>query len=143
MAPLWTTPTRWWLDMIEEDLKKIIFERLLRLGTIKVSFVKSHSDVKLPKIPLKSKPMGEVEVITFDYGLNLTRPIPDLEISAAGVSGTLAFNYESFHTFVPWEAVVAMVVTDTFMVHWAISGLKFTPICPKKTDGKNHLKLVK
>lgn len=42
------------------------------------------------------------------YGLDMPKPIPDLEITDRGIFATLSFSCEPHETFVPWEAVAAI-----------------------------------
>jgi hypothetical protein len=42
-----------------------------------------------------------------DYGLDMPRPIPDLETDERGIKATLSFGGEPVGTFVPWAAIIA------------------------------------
>jgi hypothetical protein len=46
--------------------------------------------------------------VTFDYGLNMSRPIPDLQVNELGVFATLSFDSRPEATFIPWPAVYSM-----------------------------------
>jgi hypothetical protein len=46
--------------------------------------------------------------LVLEYGLDLRKPIPDLEATEDGIKATLSFACEPVATFVPWEAVRAM-----------------------------------
>ena len=53
---------------------------------------------------------GVGETTTFEYGLNLPVPIDDLEIMETGIRATLSFSRMLRPTFVPWEAVVGILL---------------------------------
>jgi hypothetical protein len=42
------------------------------------------------------------------YGLDMAKPIPDLEITDDGIRATLSFSCEPVKTFVPWAAVAGI-----------------------------------
>lgn len=45
-------------------------------------------------------------------GLNMTIPIPDLEVNEHGISGTLSFNRVGKFVVVPWDALWAVTETN-------------------------------
>lgn len=49
---------------------------------------------------------GAGQTTTFEYGLNLPVPIPDLEITDKGIEATLSIGRKPCWTFVPWDAVI-------------------------------------
>ena len=67
------------------------------------------TDHPLLVVPEGVRP-GERETTIFEYGLNLPVPIYDLEIMEAGIGATLSFARVPRHTFVPWEAVVGILL---------------------------------
>jgi len=42
------------------------------------------------------------------YGLDMPKPIPDLEITDEGIRATLSFSNTPIKTFVPWDAVAGI-----------------------------------
>jgi hypothetical protein len=46
----------------------------------------------------------------FRYGLNMPNPIPDLVCDEHGISATLSFNQTPHETFVPWAAVLGILL---------------------------------
>ena len=50
----------------------------------------------------------EVRMV-LEYGLDMPRPIEDLQVDNAGIHATLSFGGLGWHkTFVPWEAVLGL-----------------------------------
>jgi hypothetical protein len=43
--------------------------------------------------------------VVLRYGLDMPKPIPDLEITDEGIRATLSFSNAPIKTFVPWDAV--------------------------------------
>jgi hypothetical protein len=43
---------------------------------------------------------------SFAYGLDMAKPIPDLEVTDEGVRATLSFSNTPCPTFVPWACVL-------------------------------------
>lgn len=62
-------------------------------------------DTSIPGVLLPEHLMTG-EKIHLQYGLNLVRPIPDLNVGSDGVSATLSFNRKEFKTYIPWNAVL-------------------------------------
>jgi hypothetical protein len=46
--------------------------------------------------------------VVLKYGLDMAKPIPDLEITDEGIRATLSFSNEPIKTFVPWDAVAGI-----------------------------------
>jgi hypothetical protein len=78
------------------------FEHLLGEHPIVRVVFMDHPELMVPDVV---KP-GAGQTTTFEYGLNLPVPIPDLEITDEGIRATLSFNRMPRRTFVPWEAVI-------------------------------------
>lgn len=94
-------------------LKRAVFEAAIASGPVRVTIV-AHAETDLPE--------GlNVDGTALDYGMNLAKPIPDLETSADGISATLSFWGEQRLTFVPWGAVARLVLDGQMEVRWAIS----------------------
>jgi len=64
-------------------------------------------DSRVDGVILPSHLLGK-EYVQLQYGMNLVRPIIDLNIGADGISATLSFNRKDFKTFVPWTSVLTM-----------------------------------
>jgi hypothetical protein len=61
------------------------------------------------EVPEGVKPEGK-STVTFEYGLDLPVPIDDLVITDDGIRATLSFSRVPRHTFVPWGAVVGIIL---------------------------------
>jgi hypothetical protein len=68
--------------------------------------VLKHPAVQVPE-GLWQPALGhpEIEYLVLEYGLELAKPIPDLDVTDEGIRATLSFSNEPRATFVPWEAV--------------------------------------
>lgn len=55
------------------------------------------------------KHLMDRETVQLQYGMNLVRPIPDLNVGSDGISATLSFNRKDFKTFIPWDAVMFII----------------------------------
>jgi hypothetical protein len=87
-------------------LMKAAFEDLLsHEPVVRVVFI----DHPLLDVPKDVRPK-ERETTTFEYGLNLPVPIDDLEITDVGIGATLSFSRSFRPTFVPWAAVVGILL---------------------------------
>jgi hypothetical protein len=79
------------------------FEDLLgRFHVVRVVY-HVHGDLRVPDCasPLGGNPQ-------LDFGLDMPRPIDDLEVSDDGIRATLSFSCEPVPVFVPWAAVNTM-----------------------------------
>lgn len=92
------------------------------------------TDHPLLEVPEGVKP-GVGETTTFEYGLNLPVPIDDLEITGEGVKATLSFSRSPHPTFVPWAAVVGILLP----MQDAVSPV---PAVPPKVKNRPKLSLV-
>lgn len=61
------------------------------------------------------------ESVVLEFGRHMPLPIPDLQVTDAGISGTLSFSLTcgTFAVFVPWQAVWALVTRDHKGWIWA------------------------
>lgn len=50
--------------------------------------------------------------LVLQLGLQFQRPIPDLELTDAGITATLSFRGVRFHCTIPWSAVYAIRPSD-------------------------------
>ena len=87
-------------------LMKAAFERLLsHEPVVRVAFV-DHPSLDVPG----SVRPKEGENTIFEYGLGLPVPIDDLAITDDGIRATLSFSRRPHPTFVPWAAVVGILL---------------------------------
>lgn len=93
-----------------QKLKRVTLETFLAYGATAMVF---DSHVRGLTIPPELENQGEV---VFHLGYNLPVPIPDLELTDAGVSATLSFDQTPFKVLVPWEAVTHIGLFNTSCV---------------------------
>ena len=93
-----------------QKLKRVTLETFLAYGATAMVF---DSHVMGLTIPPELENQGEV---VFHLGYNLPVPIPDLELTDAGVSATLSFDQTPFKVLVPWEAVTHIGLFNTSCV---------------------------
>ena len=90
------------------SLMRAALEKLLsEVSLVRVVFI-NHPLLVAPE---GVKPEGG-GTATFEYGLDLPVPIDELEITDEGIKATLSFSRIPRPTFVPWEAVVAILSPD-------------------------------
>jgi hypothetical protein len=120
-------------------MKRLIFEECLSLGTLKVIFDPNAPGVEIPasvkKLVLDEEcnPTGKHTMVVFDYGLDMPKPIDDLDVSDGGIRATLSIANELYDTFVPWEAIIHIAMKDnSFVASWL-----------PKEDGKHDVPRVR
>ena len=87
-------------------LMRAALEKLLsEVSLVRVIFI-NHPSLVAPE---GVKPM-KGGTATFEYGLDLPVPIDDLEITDIGIRATLSFSRAPRPTFVPWAAVVGIIL---------------------------------
>jgi hypothetical protein len=86
-------------------MKAALEDLLSHEPVVRVVFI----DHPLLDVPESVRPKAR-ETTTFEYGLNLPVPIDDLEIMETGIRATLSFSRMLRPTFVPWEAVVGILL---------------------------------
>lgn len=84
----------------QNTIKRALFEAALQSGRVFLTVVPTDG-LELPST-------CQDVVVTLEYGHDMPNPIPDLEITDAGVAATLSFHQIPVKTFVPWAAVVKM-----------------------------------
>jgi len=94
------------LDRLSNKEKADAFNALLARFNLVVTLDAMHEGAEVPEHLRKPGGLGLL------YGLNLAIPIPDLTVTEEGIAGTLSFDREPFETFVPWEAVAAVVIKE-------------------------------
>ena len=79
------------------------FEDLLgRFHVVRVMY-HQHGGLRVPDC---ASPIGGNPQL--DFGLDMPKPIEDLEVSDEGIKATLSFSCESVPVVVPWEAIHTM-----------------------------------
>jgi hypothetical protein len=63
-----------------------------------------YLDSRRKNVVVPAEHQGE-NMLVLEIGYHLALPIPDLEISEDGFSGTLSFHHQPFFCRVPWSAV--------------------------------------
>jgi hypothetical protein len=71
----------------------------LRFGACRLILDSGFPGVVVPDY-LQGKPE-----LCLEIGYNMVKPIPDLELRAAGISATLSFHGEAFKCWIPWDAI--------------------------------------
>jgi len=94
------------MDGSERPSKQTAFLSLLNEG-----WVSLHLDARRPGVVVPD-PFSSHAHLVLQYGRNMPVPIPDLEVTAAGVSATLSFDRVSHRTYVPWSAVYVVAGTN-------------------------------
>lgn len=93
--------------------KRDVFVALLESGVnVYVNLDPRRAGVQLPD-RLRHEPR-----VVLVYGKNLPTPIPDMQVTEAGIRGTLSFDATPHMTFVPWSAVFAIVTEDERGMLW-------------------------
>jgi len=86
-------------------MKAALEDLLSHEPVVRVVFI-DHPSLDVPK----SVRPKERETTIFEYGLNLPVPIDDLAIADDGIRATLSFSRCPHPTFVPWAAVVGILL---------------------------------
>lgn len=91
-------------EPVREVTKYEILATLLqKYPIVSVLVDTSKEGIILPSYLLKQ------ESVTLQYGLGLASPILDFAMGQDGIKATLSFNRKPSYTFIPWEAVLAIV----------------------------------
>ena len=94
------------MDGSERPSKQDAFLTLLSEG-----WVSLHLDARRPGVVVPA-PFSSQTHLVLQYGRSMPIPIPDLEVTAAGVSATLSFSRVPHRTYVPWSAVYVVACTN-------------------------------
>ncbi len=86
--------------------RDVLLALLQQSPTVFVSFDPRQERVVLPT-HLRRTPR-----LLLQYGMNMTVPIPDLDVGTEGIGATLSFSGSPSWTFVPWAAVFAIICDD-------------------------------
>jgi hypothetical protein len=88
--------------------KRDHFEQALASCYEVAVFVLEVPGAEIPPDVWRTHARVEARFCTLRYGLDMAKPIPDLEITDEGIRATLSFSCEPCKTFVPWDAVAAI-----------------------------------
>ena len=77
-----------------------IFARCLEDGGVAQVYVRHVPGLRIPA--------SVVPPAVLEYGWSMPISIPDHKWDNKGISATLSFDQSPFHTFVPWDAIVAI-----------------------------------
>ena len=88
--------------------KREAFERMLTDFYEVLIAVAEVPGVELPEMAWASPMLGAPATAILAYGLDMAKPIPDLEITDDGIAATLSFSNTPIKTFVPWDAVAGI-----------------------------------
>ena len=94
------------MDGSERPSKQEAFLTLLSKG-----WVSLHLDARRPGVVVPA-PFSSQAHLVLQYGRSMPIPIPDLEVTAAGVSSTLSFSHVPHRTYVPWSAVYVVACAN-------------------------------
>jgi hypothetical protein len=78
-----------------------VFEHHLARGGVKIQVRAGADNVELPAHLI-------ADGCVLEYELDAVVPIPDLEVTEAGIRATLSFQRTPHKTFIPWSEVVAI-----------------------------------
>ena len=90
----------------ERPSKRDAFTAFLAEG-----WVSLHLDARRAGVVVPTSFANEPHLV-LQYGRNMPIPIPDLEVTEAGVTATLSFSRAPHRTYVPWSAVYVVACTD-------------------------------
>ena len=94
------------MDGSERPSKQEAFLTLLSEGWVALHLDARRSGVVVPA------PFSSQAHLVLQYGRGMPISIPDLEVTAAGVSATLSFSRVPHRTYVPWSAVYVVACTN-------------------------------
>ncbi len=94
------------MDDSERPSKQKTFLSMMSEG-----WVSLHLDARRPGVVVPG-PFASHPHLVLQYGRNMPIPIPDLEVTEAGVSATLSFSRVPHRTYVPWSAVYVISCTN-------------------------------
>lgn len=92
-------------------MKRLAFETLMDSGTVRVLFRHAHPDVC---IPLRA--IAKSQYVALDYSKKFSMPL--FKVTDDGIRAKLTFGGVEEHTFVPWDAVVAVLQNGKVMETW-------------------------
>jgi stringent starvation protein B len=81
------------------------------LAFLAEGWVSLHLDARRTGVEVPPAFAGHAHLV-LQYGRDMPIPIPDLEVTEAGVTATLSFSRAPHRTYVPWAAVYVVGCTD-------------------------------
>lgn len=118
----------------ERPSKRDAFQAFLAEG-----WVSLHLDARREGVEVPPSFEGHAHLV-LQYGRDMPIPIPDLEVTEAGVTATLSFSRAPHRTYVPWSAVYVVGCTDGRAFIYAEDvpeGVSlFTAPAPEAADGE-------
>jgi hypothetical protein len=87
-------------------LKQQIVSQLLG----ELDYVLLVVDPRSPGVTLPAEVTEPGQPVGLHIGFHLAIPIPDLQLTDLGITGTLSFNRAPFHCALPWASVVQVSV---------------------------------
>lgn len=100
------------MDQADLPPKRDVARQLLLRGSVLV-----HLDPRRPEVDVPEWLADQAQLV-LQIGFDLPIPIPDLRVTAEGVTGTLAFGDATHHCTVPWTAVFALLGEDAQGMLW-------------------------
>jgi stringent starvation protein B len=94
------------MDDSARPSKQEVFLTMMSEGWVSLHLDARHSAVVVPA------PFASQAHMVLQYGRSMPIPIPDLEVTEAGVSATLSFSRVPHRTYVPWSAVYVIACTN-------------------------------
>jgi stringent starvation protein B len=76
-----------------------------------------HLDARRKGVAVPMEFWGQHELV-LQIGWNLPTPIPDLEITDWGITGTLSFHRQPFRCEIPWSSVYILYGDDRKGIVW-------------------------
>ena len=98
----------------DNESKRLAFETLLDRGTVCIAFVMLHEGVVLPQAAKDKSMDGGTLALKYSRLYNM----PQFTVTDEGVRAVLTFNGKSAMTFVPWEAVLAVIQNNEVVEQW-------------------------
>lgn len=94
------------MEASERPSKQEAFAAMLNEGWVSLHIDARRAGVVVPT------PFSSQAHLVLQYGRNMPIPIPDLEVTPAGISATLSFARVPHRTYVPWSAVYIVACTN-------------------------------
>ena len=101
-------------------MKRLAFETLMDSGKVRVLFIQRHPDAIVPE-----KAQTDSSYLAFDYSKQFS--MPGFKVSDEGIQAKLSFGGVTEYTFVPWDAVVALIQNGKVMESWS-EGFVIPPV---------------
>jgi hypothetical protein len=93
-------------------LKQQIVSQLLG----ELDYVLLVVDPRCPGVALPAEVVACGQPVGLHIGFRVAIPIPDLQLTDHGITGTLSFNRAPFHCALPWASVVQVSAGDEHLL---------------------------